>query len=207
MERSDIYILVGPINLSLWFIRELMIVCLLSPLVYFAVKYLRFPGVLIMGILWFLGKFPAPFFFFSLGALLSISGDVKDEGFRKIGPYLILIYACSVIPALKDDMVMSLSILVGLPMMVYIALSLCDFAKRGIDTKWRSMIFFVYLYHYVPLVSLKKLLVSVFHPSGELAIFAIYFASVAIVIISLVLIYMALRKLLPSFLRILAGGR
>ena len=67
----------GPVNMSLWFIRELILVVLVSPLIFLLVRYLRWWGVLALGVLWACKIGPAPLFFFSLGAC---------EGIWKIAP-------------------------------------------------------------------------------------------------------------------------
>lgn len=62
----------GPVNLSLWFIRELIVVCLLTPLIWLLVRYTWGIAVIVLGVLWGLGIGPAPLFFFSLGAAAPI---------------------------------------------------------------------------------------------------------------------------------------
>jgi surface polysaccharide O-acyltransferase-like enzyme len=62
----------GPINLSLWFIRELIVVTILSPVIFLIVKHLRWWGVLILGLLLVLKIGPAPLFYFSAGTCLAV---------------------------------------------------------------------------------------------------------------------------------------
>ena len=68
-----------PINTPLWFVRDLMVLVALSPLIYSAVKHLRWWWVIIMSLASFTGIWvPLPGFgvtsclFFSLGACFSI---------------------------------------------------------------------------------------------------------------------------------------
>lgn len=46
-----------PLNQPLWFIRDLMVVVICSPLVYIFIKYLRVFGVLVLGVFWLLDIF------------------------------------------------------------------------------------------------------------------------------------------------------
>ncbi len=68
-----------PINYPLWFIRDLMVLVVFSPLVYAMVRYLRQYALALLGFLWLIydgastpGLSPTAWFFFSLGAFYSV---------------------------------------------------------------------------------------------------------------------------------------
>jgi len=158
----------GPINLSLWFIRELIILVLLSPLIYLFVRYLGFAGVLALGALWMMGKGPAPLFLFSAGAAIAVVGQIASikEKTPKVAPRRL------------------------------------NFCKIS-----RSWCFFVYLYHYIPMIVVKKVLVIAMQPTTDAQMLLIYFLSIAIVLGAISLVFIVLRKWLPGVLKLLAGGR
>ena len=158
----------GPINLSLWFIRELIVVVIISPIIYLIVRYARLIGVIALGLLLIFWKLPAPWFYFAAGAWFSICGGVvgvKDAG-PEVAPHRVQFYKNS-----------------------------------------RAWTFFVYLYHYLPLISVKKALMTFVHPSSDIGMFAIYFASIIIVLAAISLVYIVLRKFTPGLAKVLAGGR
>jgi peptidoglycan/LPS O-acetylase OafA/YrhL len=69
----------GPVNTPLWFLRDLIVMAFLSPLIFYFVKYLKLSGIILLGIafytkIWFTtpGFDITAFFFFSLGAYFSI---------------------------------------------------------------------------------------------------------------------------------------
>lgn len=75
----------NPINGPLWFIRDLMVVCLLSPMIYFCIKRFSFLYLSALGFLWLFkiwnlsicgvyGFSSCSFLFFSLGAFLVFMG-------------------------------------------------------------------------------------------------------------------------------------
>ena len=67
-----------PFDSPLWYVRDLMILCVLSPVIYYAIRYLRWAAVCILAALFIAGiVFPigfsiTGFLFFSIGALFSI---------------------------------------------------------------------------------------------------------------------------------------
>ena len=70
----------GPINLPLWYIRDLIVLIVFSPVIYFFVRYARYLWLLFSGILMVLNiGLPYTFvtvvgvFFFSLGSFLAIN--------------------------------------------------------------------------------------------------------------------------------------
>ena len=85
-----------PMNGSLWFIRDLMVAMVLSPLIWLTVKYLKYWGVIILMLAWlsvwsgpFTGLSTGAVFFFATGAWFGIN---KIEFVRKIKPVYILTF-------------------------------------------------------------------------------------------------------------------
>ena len=63
----------GPVNMSLWFIRDLIVACLVAPLIYLFVRYTRIWGVLALAAVWFfVGKSPLYNLWFVLGAWAAV---------------------------------------------------------------------------------------------------------------------------------------
>ena len=153
----------GPVNMSLWFIRELILVVLVSPLIFLLVRYLRWWGVLALGVLWACKIGPAPLFFFSLGAC---------EGIWKIAPVERWLMAPS-----------------------------------RVDTRSRAWTYFVYLYHYLLSVGVKKGLVMVLHPQGTLALVGVYLLSVVLVLGVLTVVYGLMRRVMPGVTGVIVGGK
>lgn len=72
------WFITGPADFPLWFMRDLLILCLLTPVIYVVFKHTpRYVGIIVLTILFLLPFEPdvfrwRGFFFFSLGAFLSI---------------------------------------------------------------------------------------------------------------------------------------
>ncbi len=164
--RNPIYIFcTGPINMSLWFIRDLIIACLVAPLIWIFVRYTRIWGVLALAAVWFFVA-GSPFYnlWFTLGAWAAVcQGENADRLLSKIHCRAPLHAA--------------------------------------------AWCFFVYLYHYIPIISLKKLLGAAFNPTGTLALIGTYLLT-AILTLGLVTgLFFLLKKFFPRLTGILVGGK
>ena len=209
-----------PINYPLWFLRDLMVVMLFSPLVYWVVKKLKQYAVIILGIFWVTGFwFVLPgfsitaLFFFSFGACFSIHGinfAVKGQSYwRQTGVlYLLLSLVILVLREyewctyLKD-----INILIGM----FFAVSLtAHFIGKG---SWRvnkflsESSFFIYAYHVLFLQWLIKVLCIVLHPQSDAMLLLVYFLSPAIIILAGLGAYYVLKKYLPRTSAFITGGR
>lgn len=150
----------GPINMSLWFIRELIKVSLLAPVVYLLVRYTRWWGVLALGVLGFLNQIPLPWFYFSLGAMTAY--DSRTRG-----------WVCGV--------------------------------RMNVSPAWRGWCYFVYLYHYVPIITVKKLAYG--YSSAAWAQALAYLLVVVLILGALSLVWALLRRYMPRVLGVLIGGK
>lgn len=153
----------GPINLSLWFIRELIVVTILSPIIFLIVKHFRWWGVLILGLLLVLRIGPAPLFYYSTGACLSV---------WKINPV--------------EKWLMS------------------DSQVRISSRAWT---YFVYLYHYLLVIGIKKALVAWLKPTDTALQVGIYMVTVIGTLLILTITYVLMRKIIPRFTSVLVGGK
>ena len=206
--KNPLYVFwTGPINLSLWFIRDLIIACVCAPLIYLLLHYTRWWGVLALGLLWFFGyQRPWTNFFFTLGAGLALFKVDVEGHCCSMGPWMVLAFICAFFFYFRNETGIEFVILTGLPVCVWAASAL---VKIGWQTniKWRGWAFFIYLYHYIPMIGAKKALVQFIHPSNDFALIAIYLSGAVVVLCFLTLLYFGLRKLAPRLLSFLVGGK
>jgi len=153
----------GPVNLSLWFIRELIVVTILSPIIFLVVKYFRWWGVLAAGVLWAIKVGPAPFFFFSAGACLAV---------WKIKPV--------------EKWLLS---------------------SNRVSVESRAWTYFIYLFHYLLVIGLKKGFCALISPTSTIQFVGIYIASALGSLAILTVVYIILRRLMPRVTSVLVGGK
>lgn len=208
---------------ALWYIRNLMMVVLLSPLVYAMIRHVGKIGIIILGVLcctriWTFGiPGTLALFYFSWGGYFSMNGKDFTKTFR---PYLPLGWLS--IPLFIADAATKcregnpylhqVAVLVG----VLFAICIADKWVRTHDSQPKELLlsstFFVYAIHTPYLGQFAKMLVAVVpvppNPIwGNIFISLVYFAYWVIVVAALVAIYALIRRMNPKIAAILSGGR
>ena len=198
----------GPVNLSLWFIRDLIIACLFAPLTWLIVRYTRFYGVLALGLVWFFrGMAPWYNFFFALGAWAAIRKVDVVTACRRSGPVWLLVYLCCFYAAMKDYTLTNLTILAGIPFSICAADAAMQTPGRTIDPAWQGWCFFIYLYHYILILVVKKVLPMWMAPNKFMALLLCYLAVALLTLGLLSGLYLIMKRLMPRVTGVLVGGK
>ncbi len=95
-----------PINSPFWFIRDLMVVLMLSPIIYFLNRKVGLFAVLILGVVWLFNPYfylpgwsTVSFFFFSAGAYFSLHNKHFVLVMQSFLPWSVLCYVLLIIAA------------------------------------------------------------------------------------------------------------
>lgn len=216
-----------PICYQLWFIRDLMVVILLSPIIYYAIKKTNIYCVLALGILWAFninigvpGFKTVAFFFFALGAIFSI----KPYNLNVIKKIKNLSYLLSILLLTFEIIMYNMDNAYNLPNgIVDVIYNTCIFSmiislfnitlsilqKRQIEPNrlLYNSNFFIYAYHAMPLTLFTKVLIKCIEPTTEIQTIFIYVAAPMLTIAVGVLIFNVLKKILPQFTSLITGGR
>lgn len=211
-----------PICFQLWFIRDLMVVILFSPLLHFIVKYGKTLSIILLGILWtFNLGFDLPgfsisaFFFFSSGAWFSINKHDFTADFRPFRWSATLLYLAL---AFLDVWLMTnkitdypyihnIGILAGIAAVVsWVSYGIERNRLRSNEILTQSS-FFVYAYHGMPALLAVKCWVKYLSPMNEWTMAAGFFLLPLVLIGIGIGIYTFLRKHLPTFTAVITGGR
>lgn len=209
-----------PINSPFWFIRDLMVVVLFSPLIYILIKKLRAYAVIILGLLWIFNPFfylpglsIVSFFFFTAGAYFSIHKmnfvEVLKPMLRALAPLYILIVAMALyfVGTGWWSYLYCAGVIVGLLFAITVSAYFIERGKWHLNPFLTNGSFFIYAYHRLPLVFVIKILFKWLHPRSDGVLLLLYLACPAIVILLGLLIYSLLRQWLPRFTAVISGGR
>lgn len=211
-----------PINGPLWFIRDLMVVMVLSPIVYFLVRYLKIFAIILLAFIWlsgypgfFVGLSMPAILFFSIGTWFGINEYpfVHKSKLTFLTISLILYAIVGVI--LQTNMIQKpaysylnkLELLFGC---ILIIQTTAYFIEKG---TWRpnsflaGSSFFIFAYHGPAITFIERTLWKLFTPESDISVTLFYIISIIFTVGLGLLLYWAIRKISPSFAGFITGGR
>lgn len=217
---TDVHSGAYPICFQFWFIRDLMVVILFSPLVYLLLKKFREYALLGLGLLWFfngwfdvVGFSNTAFFFFSAGAYFSV---YRKNFVELMQPFLLWSGLFFAIGATLQwcfrgepwvQSVYKADVLLGIVWVVSLSAYLLQKGVGSVNTFLADSSFFIYAYHVIVLALVIKFLFKLFQPHTDGMVLGIYLFSPAFVIGLGLCLYYLFRKWLPRTTAFITGGR
>lgn len=214
-----------PIDVPMWYVRELIVMVILAPILYWLIKRIGIWFITILGIIWYFimpmllpdGGYPVLFFtaafFFSCGAYFSINRMSFVDYMRK-AQYIPLLYILLAIVdtfTKKTDyniFIHEAGILAGVVSAVIITSYLIEKGIVKVNSTLANGSFFVFALHTLIINDIGKVVFSVFHlGDNTCSMLFLYFVVPTITTIICVMIYMFLRKYLHNVCNLLTGGR
>lgn len=213
---------INPIPYQLWFLRDLLTIIIITPLIYWLIKYIKAAMIPILFIVWlcfndlFFFKSLSIFFFY-LGSYTSIKKiDIIQKKrhtliFSILWLLLITIRTIFVIkynPSFIISLLQTLSIFLG----IVSVWGIYDYAMKDkiIPNKTlfnlSSFSFFIYTFHEPMMTIIKK---GLFYLMGmsEFTSILIYFLSPTIVISICIFVGYLFKTFVPQFYYLITGGR
>lgn len=215
--RSPSYPLIYP----LWFIRDLMVAILLSPLLYLLIKRLDWVAVILFLLFWMFG-FPihltgvniTALFFFMLGGYLRISRKNMVTESRKLFRFSLIAYpivavadACTKGLAINAHL-HHMGILLGILFLFNAVSYLLEHRKLTVGTFLPGASFFLFAVHEQSLSQIRKSLTAIFPPyTNQMNDIALYLLPILIIVPTALFLYYVLKRFCPVMLRFMAGAR
>lgn len=207
-----------PLLCPLWYIRNLLIMAILSPVVYYIIKYVR-EAFLLLIVAWWIMTYnnafiPQTIFFFCLGAYFSILNINPLETIIKNKLYyfalFVLFAAGDIISHVAISTPINLQIhRFALVFNIPVLLLLADYCvQRGYTNKrLMNSAFIVFCVHYPIVVILSKFCISQFSDASDFAHILLYFLCVILSTSISLGFYLLLDRYMPNVKRILSGNR
>lgn len=207
-----------PLLCPLWYIRNLLIMSLLSPLLYYIIRYARELFLMAVAIWWLMtyhnAFIPQTVLFFSLGAYFSIHNINPLESVLKYKTIFLSAFVIFAIGDLTAHLSSGTSINLQLHRMALIfnipaLFLLADYCIRhGYTNKQLpNAAFIAFCVHYPIVVLIRKYCISKFADASDRAHIPLYFASVIIATLLSIGIYHLLDRHFPKTKKILSGNR
>lgn len=151
----------GPINVPLYFIRDLFLLCVLSPLIYVGVRYLKWFFIVLLLFCLITGAWPnitgiriVGVFYFSLGALFALKKWKLEKlynlypKFQYCGLFLVLSSLLFFDFGIINSVLSVLFVLLGLSMLIKISSHACSYLIRIPNIlSFAQLAFFIFAAH------------------------------------------------------------
>lgn len=207
-----------PADAPLWFVRDLMIVVLCAPVLYWILKRTRQYFVILLGIIWFAIDFFnlfTAFFFFSWGAYMSINAkDLIHEFRRFFKPSLLLYPTLGLLFVASahyfpqwSEFIKKLNVFVGLIFAYNISAWLLTKNICKVSPFLASSSFFIYVSHFLICTDAVKVSYCILKPSSDLGMLAVYCLATVLTVSILLATFYLLKRFTPKLLSVIAGRK
>ena len=207
-----------PILCPFWYIRNLLIMSLLSPIVYYLIKYLREAFLLFVAIWWLFTPHNAfisqTILFFCLGAYFSIIDKNPLEIFIKYKKSFLVICAIAAIADIAVHIIYvtpinlqihRIALILNIPVLFILADYCCEHGYTS--HLLPNAAFIVFSVHYPIVVFMRKVCAAKMGDVSDLIQISLYFVCVILATAISILIYMGMNKYMPKVKNILSGNR
>lgn len=211
----------GPIDLPLWFIRDLMVICLITPLIYFFIKKLDWLFLLIVGALYLLSYWQYFYFntrailFFSLGAYLAINKINLVNISKKPGPFFFLLaFIVSVLLTIYKtntlifEFAYQCFVIIFLLVLIRLGVFFTEKGKGGVITQLSETSFFIFAVHEIKVAEISEQISNKLFPAQNTSsLVSHYFFYPILVVAICVALYYVMKAIAPKLLFLLTGNR
>ena len=213
-----------PIDIPLWYIRDLMVMVLCSPIIFWLIKKCHIWYVAILGAIWcvknlffhdggYVVMLITALFFFSWGGYCGVRGIDFVQEMRKLR-WMVLLY----IPIAFSDVltiftyfnsyIHNVGILLGIIAVINISSRRIEGGSIRISPILLNSTFFVYALHKLIIDDIAKIIFSALHlPDTTMVMLLFYIVIPIITIIVCILLYKLLNRSFPGVCKLLTGGR
>ena len=210
---------VNPIQYQFWFIRDLMFIILLTPIIWILIKYCKIFIIAILGILYILCiPIPIPglsffsLFYFSLGAYFSINKIDFVELSNKLPLQFILYFVLLISSFLiketnpLDRSIHEICALVGMSCSISLASHTMKYTQNLPGILFKSE-FLIYAFHGIPIVFTMRILNQAGLLNNEVMVIIAYFIVPILIILISIVLYSVMKRFMPRLTNLLTGGR
>ena len=208
-----------PISYQFWFIRDLIVLVLLTPVIYLIIK--GTPKIFFAGIftLWFFNLWPVyipsveAFAFFYAGSYFACSNtnlfELDRFGVAILSSYSVILLMDTLTKGYHfNSYIHNAGVVLGVSSALCLSKTIVGLNNVKKALLWAgSLSFFVFAFHEPFLTLIRKILYKVVVPSSDLTVLSLYFSIPVLVIFSSILLHASMKYLAPRVLILISGGR
>lgn len=211
----------GPINLPLWFLRDLIVIIILSPLIHFLITNFKKFGLITLCIafytkIWIItpGFNITGIFFFSLGAYFSINHKNIVSEFKKHNKLILSIAGIFMLLStyfdgkLINEYLHPIFVVSGSISLINLTAFFIEKGSLTVRPILSKASFFIYVTHTVAILGYsKRFMDHIFSAQNTLNMLLKYFLTPLLTVLICVGLYLILKKLTPKIMNFLLGSR
>ncbi len=221
LKNTFLHLALNPINYQLWFLRDLFLLCLLGPLLYYIIRYTSWLSVVFFGVIyiWFPTNYwifysSISLFFFVLGGQIALHKpeflDLKFNGSRW---WIISIFLCLTFYNVLSkvyDIPFSSPLNSALPILGIVSLwSLVAYFSKYPKLPFESLAtlsFYIFLAHEPLLTFVKKISLAILPHTTPFLILT-YLLLTPLTLVLVILSAKIVKPYFPKFFSFIIGGR
>lgn len=209
-----------PIDFPLWFLRDLIILSIVAPIIYFLIRIFNvfFPllmVILYIGNIWYYGIVGfdiTGFTFFTIGAYFSINktNPITYLSKLKLLPLIYVLIALADVYTCNESyniFIHRFGIVIGVVSCIIVFVWLVKNNKISNNKSLSGLGFFIYAFHGLLISIVKGLLVSLIQPKYNVIVLFDYLILLVVIILVSTLCYKLCKMIYPKLLSILIGGK
>lgn len=212
----------APLLVPMWFVRDLWVVCLFSPALWWLIKKIGIAFVSLLAVCYIFQFWPylhgissVSFFFFSLGIYMCMHSNKMETFFQDVGRFiliattllsLVLVFLTDIQYIYQPYILRGFAILGSLTAL-YLSY-MCLGRKTVCLERLSKASFVIYAAHMVFISKYVKILICRFVPSENVVFLMLEYVMVPIITSCIcIIIYIIVRKYIPNMILFLNGGR
>ena len=207
-----------PLLCPLWYIRNLFLMVLISPLLFYVIRFTRELFLVTIAI-WWLATFhnafiPQTILFFCWGAYFSIFAINPMEFFSKYKHLILILFVIfgvgdiivhTMIENQYNLQIHRISLILNIPLLFLLA---SFFVRNNCTSQTLSNAsFIVFCIHYPIVIIIRKMCVALFPDATDFIHILLYFVSIIFSTFFSLMFYQILKKFFPKTNRLLSGNR
>lgn len=209
-----------PLNAPLWFIRDLIVVVIFTPIIHYIIKHTKYFVIVVLLGLSFIPNIQIPhlgaFLFFFMGAFLSIYNKdmvVEFGRYFKMSMIIYPLFSLLTIIAIKQDcsilyhIFKQISVLGFLIFAYNISIWLLKNTRIRPGKILPPASFFIYVSHILIFMRVTKLIFMFMKPDNGVEIISSYLLSVILTVSSLLAVFVFMKKYTPGILHFVTGRK